>query len=96
MRKRNSKIGIVVGAGSCENCCAFSEGPPVDSMSTVNFEALPLLSSNLTYSNSVIDRRGESETGKRCSAVELYFEHQKNIVNAKIDQRIITNITSMG
>jgi hypothetical protein len=69
-------------------CCYI-----VDSVSTVNFEALPVLSSNLTYSNSVIE---ESETSKRCSAVELYFEHQKNIVNAKIDQRIITNITSMG
>jgi hypothetical protein len=68
----------------------------VDSVSTVNFEALPLLSSNQTYSNSMIDWRGESETSKRCSAVELYFEHQKNIVNAKIDQRIFTNITSMG
>ena len=73
-----------------------SEVQPVDSVSTVNFEALPLLSSNLTYTNSMIDWRGESETSKRCSAVELYHKHQKNIVNAKIDQRIFTNITSMG
>ena len=70
-----------------------SEAPPVDSVSTVNLEALPVLSSNLTQSNSMIE---ESETSKRCSAVELYLEHQKNIVNAKIDQRIFTSITSMG
>ena len=49
-------------------------------------EALPVLSSNLTNLRSVvIYERGESETSetsKGCSAVELYLEHQKNIVNA--------------
>jgi len=52
----------------------------VDSVSTVNLEAPPVLSSNLTnLSSVVIDERGESETSN--SAVELYLEHQKNIVN---------------
>ena len=46
-------------------------------------EALPVLSSNLTnLSSVVIDERGESEASKEDSAVELYLEHQKNIVNA--------------
>jgi len=51
----------------------------VDSVSTVNLETL--LSSNLTnLSSVVIDERGESEASD--SAVELYLEHQKNLVNA--------------
>ena len=55
----------------------------VDSVSTVNLEALPVLSSNLTDSNSMIVERGESKTSESSnSAVELYLEHQKNIVNA--------------
>jgi hypothetical protein len=60
-------------------------------VSTVNFEALPVLGSNLTNSNSVIE---ESEASKRCSAVELYFEHQKNIVNASGWNEYIISITN--
>jgi hypothetical protein len=57
-----------------------SELQPVDSVS-IDHEALPVLSSNLTNLSSVlIDERGESEASD--SAVELYLEHQKNIVNA--------------
>jgi hypothetical protein len=48
-------------------------------VSTVNLEAPPVLSSNLTDSVVVID---ESETCKGCSAVELYPEHQKNLGDA--------------
>jgi hypothetical protein len=48
---------------------------------SIDHEALPVLSSNLTNLSSVlIDERGESEASD--SAVELYLEHQKNIVNA--------------
>jgi hypothetical protein len=56
-----------------------SDVQPVDSVSTVNLEALPVLSSNLTNYVVVID---ESETCKGCSAVALYLEHQKKFVNA--------------
>ena len=53
----------------------------VDSVST-DHEAPSVLSSNLTDS-VVIDERGESEARETSnSAVELYLEHQKNIVNA--------------
>ena len=55
-----------------------SDVQPVDSVSTVNLEVPPVLSSNLTDCVVVID---ESETCKGCSAVELYLERQKNIVN---------------
>ena len=52
-------------------------------MPTVNLEAPPVLSSKLTDTNSMIDERGESEASENSnSAVELYLEHQKNIVNA--------------
>ena len=61
-------------------------------MSTVNLEALPILSSNLTDSNSMIVERGESETSE--SAVELYLEHQKNIVNASGWNEYIISITN--
>jgi hypothetical protein len=48
---------------------------------STDHEAPPVLSSNLTnLSSVVIGERGESETSD--SAVELYLEHQKNIVNA--------------
>jgi hypothetical protein len=63
----------------------------VDSVSTVNLEAPPVLSSNLTDSVVVID---ESETCKGCSAVELYLEHQKNIVNASGWNEYIFSITN--
>ena len=72
MRKGNAKIGIVVGI-----VAFYSEVQPVDSVSTVNLEALPVLSSNLTDSSSVvIVERGESEASETSnSAVELYLEH---------------------
>ena len=61
-------------------------------------EALPVLSSNLTNLRSVvIYERGESETSetsKGCSAVELYLEHQKNIVNASGWNEYIISITN--
>ena len=80
-------MGILCMVLAVVGIVAFSsEVQPVDSLSTVNLEALPVLSSNLTnLSSVVIDERGESEasdTSKGCSAVELYLEHQKNIVNA--------------
>ena len=87
MRKGNAKKGIVVGmlcmVLAVVGIVAYSsEVQPVDSVST-DHEALPVLSSNLTnLSSVVIDERGESEASKEDSAVELYLEHQKNIVNA--------------
>ncbi len=68
---------------------------PVDSVSTVNLEALPVLSSNLTnLSSVVIGERGESETSETSnSAVELYLEHQKNIVNASRWDEYLISIT---
>ena len=89
MRKEDAKKGIVVGI-SCMVLAVVgivaysSEVQPVDSVST-DHEALPvLISSNLTnLSSVVIDERGESETSDTSeSAVELYLEQQKNIVNA--------------
>ena len=68
-----------------------SDVQPVDSVSTVNLEALPVLSSNLTPSDSMIVERGESESSN--SAVELYLEHQKNIVNASGWNEYIIGIT---
>jgi len=67
-------VGIVVFS---------SEVQPVDSVST-DHEVLSVLSSNLTnLSSVVIDERGDSEVSETSdSAVELYLEHQKNIVNA--------------
>ena len=67
-----------------------SDVQPVDSVSTVNLEVLPVLSSNLTDS-VVID---ESETCKGCSAVELYLELQKNIVNTSGWNEYIICITN--
>jgi hypothetical protein len=68
--------------------------PPVDSVSTA-LEAPPVLSSNLTNLSSVIiDERGESQTSKEDSAVELYLEHQKNIVNASGWNEYIISITN--
>jgi hypothetical protein len=69
-----------------------SEVQPVDSVST-DHEALPVLSSNLTnLSSVVIDERGKSESSD--SAVELYLEHQKNIVNASGWNEYIISITN--
>jgi hypothetical protein len=100
MRKGNAKKGIVVGilcmVLAVVGIVAYSsELQPVDSVSTVNLEALPVLNSNLTnLSSVVIDERGESENSKECSAVELYFEHQKNIVNASGWKEYIISITN--
>ena len=73
-----------------------SDVQPVDSVSTVNLEALPVLSSNLTDSSSVvIVERGESEASETSnSAVELYLEHQKNYVNASGWNEYIISITN--
>jgi hypothetical protein len=100
MRKGNAKIGIVVGilcmALAVVGIVAFSsEVLPVDSVST-DPEALPVLNSNLTnLSSVVIDERGESEASDTSnSAVELYLEHQKNIVNASGWNEYIISITN--
>jgi predicted RNA-binding protein (virulence factor B family) len=62
-------------------------------VSTVNLETV--LSSNLTNLRSVvIDERGESETGEGGSAVELYLELQKNIVNTSGWNEYIISITN--
>jgi len=97
MRKGNAKKGIVMVilcmVRAVVGIVAFSSDvPPVDSVST-DHEALPVLSSNLTnFSSVVIDERGESETSD--SAVELYIEHQKNIVNASGWNEYIISITN--
>jgi hypothetical protein len=97
MRKGDAKIGIVVGilcmVLAVVGIVAYSsEVQPVDSVST-DHEALPVLSSNLTnLSSVVIDERGESESSN--SAVELYLEHQKNIVNASGWNEYIISITN--
>ena len=88
MKKGNSKIGIVMGL-LCMVLAVVgivtysSEVQHEDSVST-DHEALPVLSSNLTnLSSVVIGERSESESSDTSdSAVELYLEHQKNIVNA--------------
>jgi hypothetical protein len=97
MRKGNAKRGIVVGmlcmVLAVVGIVAYSsEVQPVDSVST-DYEAPPVLSSNLTNLISVvIDESGESETSN--SAVELYLEHQKNIVNASGWNEYIISITN--
>jgi hypothetical protein len=99
MRKGDAKIGIVMGilcmVLAVVGIVAYSlELQPVDSVS-IDHEALPFLSSNLTnLSSVVIDERGESETSKEDSAVELYLEHQKNIVNASRWNEYIISITN--
>ncbi|RCV65878.1 hypothetical protein C5S53_01570, partial [Methanophagales archaeon] len=96
----NAKKGIVVGmlcmVLAVVGIIAFSsEVQPVDSVST-DHEAPPVLSSNLTNMSSVvIDERGESKTSETSdSAVELYLEHQKNIVNASGWNEYIISITN--
>ena len=100
MRKRDAKKGIVVGI----LCMALavmgivacsSEVPPVDSVSTDPEVSYVLVSSNLTNLSSVVSyERGESQTSKEDSAVELYLEHQKNIVNASGWNEYIISITN--
>ncbi|RCV65758.1 hypothetical protein C5S53_02140 [Methanophagales archaeon] len=97
MRKGDAKKGIVVGilcmVLAVVGIVAYSsEVQPVDSVST-DHEALPVLSSNLTNLSSVVgDERGECEASD--SAVELYLEHQKNIVNASGWNEYIISITN--
>ena len=71
---------------------AFSlEGPPVDSVSTVNHEIV--LNSNLT-NFVVIDEIRESEARETSnSAVELYLDLQKNFVNASGWNEYLISIT---
>ncbi|RCV64291.1 hypothetical protein C5S53_09560 [Methanophagales archaeon] len=97
---KNTKRWIVVGilcmVLAVVGIVAYSsEVHPVDSVST-DPEALPFLSSNLTnLSSFVIDERGESETSETSNrAVELYLEHQKNIVNASGWNEYIISITN--
>jgi hypothetical protein len=98
MRKGNAKIGIVVGilcmVLAVVGIVAFSS----DALLLVDrcqqtMAPYVLVSSNLTdLSSVVIDERGESETSD--SAVELYLEHQKNIVNASGWNEYIISITN--
>jgi hypothetical protein len=45
-------------------------------------------------SSVIIDERDKSQTSKEDSAVELYLEHQKNIVNASGWNEYIISITN--
>jgi hypothetical protein len=97
---KNTKRGIVMGIMcmvlAVVGIVAYSSDALllVDSVST-DHEAPPVLSSNLTDSSSVvIEERGESESSKECSAVELYLEHQKDIVNASGWNEYIISITN--
>jgi hypothetical protein len=100
MRKGNAKKGIVVGmlcmVLAVVGIVAYSsEMPPVDSVSTDPEAPYVLVSSNLTnLSSVVIYERGESESSKECSAVELYLEHQKSTVNASGWNEYIISITN--
>ena len=101
MRKGNAKKGIVVGMLcmmlAVVGIVALSSDASllVDSMST-DLEALLVLSSNLTNLSFVVtDERSESEASETSnSAVELYLEHQKNIVNARGWNEYIISITN--
>jgi hypothetical protein len=99
MRKGNAKRGIFVGmlcmVLAVVGIVAFSSDASllVDSVSTDPEASYVLVSSNLTnLSSAVIDGRGESETSN--SAVELYIEHQKDIVNASGWNEYIISITN--
>jgi hypothetical protein len=101
MRKGNSKRGIIVGILSMVlaivGIVAYSsEVQPVDSVSTDPEAPYVLISSNLTnLSSAVGDERDESEASESSnSAVELYLEHQKNIVNASGWNEYIISITN--
>jgi hypothetical protein len=100
MRKGDAKIGIVMGilcmVLAVVGIVAYSsEVQPLDSVSTDHEASYVLVSSNLTnLSSVVIDERSESETSKEDSAVELYLEHQKNIVNASGWNEYIISITN--
>jgi hypothetical protein len=98
MRKGSAKRGIVVGmlcmVLAVAGIVAYSsEVQPIDSVSTDQEASYVRVSSNLTnLSSVVIDERGESEASD--SAVELYLEHQKNIVNASGWNEYIISITN--
>jgi hypothetical protein len=98
MRKGNAKKGIVVGllcmVLAVVGIVAYSsEVQPVDSVSTDPEASYVPASSNLAnLSSVVIEERGESESSN--SAVELYLEHQKNIVNASGWNEYIISITN--
>jgi hypothetical protein len=101
MRKGNAKKGIVVGmlcmVLAVVGIVAYSsELQPVDSVSTDPEASYVLVSSNLTnLSSVVIDERSESESSETSdSAVKLYLEHQKNIVNASGWNEYIISITN--
>jgi hypothetical protein len=100
MRKRDAKKGIVVGilcmVLAVVGIVAYSsEVQPVDSVSTDQEASYVWVSSNLTnLSTVVIEERGKSQTSKEDSAVELYLEHQKNIVNASGWNEYIISITN--
>jgi hypothetical protein len=101
MRKGDAKRGIGVGilcmVLAIMGIVAYSsEVQPVDSVSTDPEAAYVLVSSNLTNSSSVvIGERSESESSETSdSAVELYIEHQKNIVNASGWNEYIISITN--
>jgi hypothetical protein len=101
MRKGDAKVGIVVGmlcmVLAVVGIVAYSsEVPPVDSVSTDPEASYVLVSSNLTNLSSVVlDERGESEASESSdSAVELYLEHQKNIVNASGWNEYVISITN--
>jgi hypothetical protein len=100
MRKGDAKKGIVVGilcmVLAVVGIVAYSsEVQPVDSVSTDQEASYVPVSSNLTDLNTVvIEERGKSQTSKEDSAVELYLEHQKNIVNASGWNEYIISITN--
>jgi hypothetical protein len=100
MRKGDAKKGIVVGilcmVLAVVGIVAYSsEVQPVDSVSTDQEASYVPVSSNLTDLNTVvIEERGKSQTSKEDSAVELYLEHQKNIVNTSGWNEYIISITN--
>ena len=103
MRKGNAKRGIVVGilcmVLAVVGIVAYSsELQPVDSVSTDSEASYVLLSSNLTNLSSVVfDEISESERSETNDiAVELYLEHQKNIVNASGWNEYIISITNQN
>ena len=100
MRKGNAKKGIAVGilcmVLAVVGIVAYSSDALLLVDRCQQTMAPPVLSSNLTnLSSFVIDERGESESSETSdSAVELYLEHQKNIVNASGWNEYIISITN--
>jgi hypothetical protein len=99
MRKGDAKKGIVVGilcmVLAVVGIVAFSSDALLLVDRCQQTMAPPVLSSNLTnLSSAVGNERGESESSKEDGAVELYLEHQKNIVNASGWNEYIISITN--